>query len=105
MSAKAKGKRHSLCKWEQILRKSELSKVVAKEYDRTKGSGARKLVYLLKHRFVGLNQGKIQEILNRDKCQYRRNLRFLNKPKLKPIRARDVHIRHQVDLMDMRGDE
>lgn len=26
---------------------------------------------------------------------------FLNSPRLKPIRARDVHIRHQVDLMYM----
>lgn len=26
---------------------------------------------------------------------------FFNRPRLKPIRARDVHLRHQVDLMYM----
>ena len=38
-----------------------------------------------------------------DKSHYRRNAKFLNKAKakLKPIRARDVHVRHQIDLMDM----
>ena len=36
-----------------------------------------------------------------DKLHYRRNARFLNKAILKPIRARDVQVRHQVDLMDL----
>ena len=66
-----------------------------------KGPGARKLVYSLKENFVGLSQNKIQDILNRDKSHYRRNARLLNKATLKPIRARDVQVRHQLDLMDM----
>ena len=36
-----------------------------------------------------------------DKSNYRRNAKFLNKPKLKPIRARDVHVRHQIVFIDM----
>ena len=36
-----------------------------------------------------------------DKSNYRRNAKFLNKPKLKPIRARDVHVRHQIFFIDM----
>ena len=36
-----------------------------------------------------------------DKSHYRRNAKFLNEANLKPIRARDVHVRHQTDLMDM----
>ena len=36
-----------------------------------------------------------------DKSHYRRNDKFLNKAKLKPIRARDVHVSHQIDMMDM----
>ena len=36
-----------------------------------------------------------------DKSHYRRNAKFLNKAKLKPIRARDVHVSHQIDMMDM----
>ena len=67
---KQKGKDILYINGKRILRKCEISKVVAKEYYRTKGLGARKLVYSLKHRFVGLNQHKIREILNRDKCHY-----------------------------------
>ena len=64
-----------------------------------KGPSARKLLYSLKENFFGLSQNKIQE--NRDKSHYRRNARFLNKATLKPIRARDFQVRHQIDLMDM----
>jgi len=83
------------------LRNSEITKIVADEFQRMKGPGARKLVYSLKENFVGLSQNKIQDILNRDKSHYRRNARFLNKATLKPIRARDVQVRHQIDLMNM----
>ena len=88
-------------KGRRILRNSEITKIVADEFHRMKGPGARKLVYSLKENFVGLSQNKIQDILNRDKSHYRRNARFLNKATLKPIRARDVQVRHQIDLMDM----
>ena len=66
----------------RIVRKSEVSRIVSNEYDRTKGSGAGKLTYSLKQRFVGLSQKRIQQILNNDQSHYRRNLRFLNKPTL-----------------------
>ena len=85
----------------RILRNSEITKIVADEFHRMKVPGARKLVYSLKENFVGLSQNKIQDILNRDKSHYRRNARFLNKATLKPIRARDFQVRHQIDLMDM----
>ena len=59
------------------------------------------LACLLRDNFLGVSRAKIQTILNTDKSHYRRNAEFLNKAKLKPIRARDVHVRHQIDLMDM----
>ena len=79
----------------------EITKIVAEEFHRMKGPGARQLLYFLKENFVGLSQNKIQDILNRDKSHYRRNARFLNEATLKPIRARDVQVRHQIHLMDM----
>ena len=51
--------------------------------------------------FVGISRDKIQNIPNTDKSHYRRNAKFMNKATLKPVRARDVHMRHQIDLMDM----
>ena len=50
---------------------------------------------------IGVSKEKVQKILNMDKSHYRRNAKFINKATLKPIRARDVQARHQIDLMDM----
>ena len=85
----------------RLLKSSEVNKVVVEEFERTKGSGAGKLACSLRDNFLGVSRAKIQTILNTDKSHYRRNAKFLNKAKLKPIRARDVHVRHQIDLMDM----
>ena len=52
-------------------------------------------------KFLGVSRAEIRTILNIDKSNHRRNAKFLNKAKLTPIRARDVHVRHQIDLMDM----
>ena len=76
-------------------------RLTKKEFERTKGSGAGMLACLLRDNFLGVSRAKIQTILNTDKSHYRRNAKFLNKAKLKPIRARDVHVRHQIDLMHM----
>ena len=55
----------------------------------------------LRSKFLGVSRAEIRTILNIDKSNHRRNAKFLNKAKLTPIRARDVHVRHQIDLMDM----
>lgn len=92
---------YSKAKGRRILRVSEVCKVVADEYKRLKGTGAAKLVSSLKQNFAGLSRIKVQKILNTDKQHYKRNAKFCNKARLKPIRARDVQMRHQIDLMDM----
>ena len=55
----------------------------------------------LREKYVGLSRVTVQNILNCDKNHFRRNAKFLNKAMVKPIRARDVQVRHQIDLMDM----
>ena len=77
-----------------MLRSSEVNEIVAGEFDRTKGSGAANLACDLRDNFVGLRRDKIQNILDTDESHYRRNPNFMNKATLKPVRARDVHIRH-----------
>ena len=88
----------------RLVRLSDMNNVVADKFRRTKGSGERKLVHSLKYHFVGLSKEKVQHILNPDRIHYQQNAKFCNKATLKPIRARDVQIRHQVDLMGM-GEE
>lgn len=82
---------------------AEVDKLVAEAFERTKGSGARKLLSNLRHMFVGLGWAKVQNILNCDTLHYWKNAKFLNKATcvLKPNRAQDVQTRHQVDLMNM----
>ena len=43
----------------RMLRLSEVDKLLAEEFQRTKGSGARKLVSKLRHTFVGLGRAKV----------------------------------------------
>ncbi len=78
-----------------------MNEIVAGEFDGTKGSGAAKLACGLRDNFVRLSHDKIQNILNTDKGHYCQNAKFMNKAALKPVRAKDVQIRHQIDLMDM----
>lgn len=85
----------------RMLRSSEINKIVAEEFDRTKGSGAAKLACSLRDNFIGVSKVKVQKILNTDKSHYHRNAKFMNKATLKPVRAKDVQERHQIDLMDM----
>lgn len=85
----------------RMLRTSEINKLVGDEFDRTKGSGAAKLVCSLRENYVGLSRVRVQNILNSDKKHFRRNAKFLNKATKKPIHARDVQVRYQIDLMDM----
>ena len=89
------------CNGRRILRSSEIKSLVAHEFHRTKGSGAQKIVCPLKDKFAGISRSRVQNILNTDNLHYRKNVRFLNKAILKPIQARDVQVRHQVDLMDL----
>ena len=52
-------------------------------------------------KFLGVSRATKRTILNIDKSNHRRNDKSLSKAKLTLIRARDVHVRHQIDLMDM----
>ena len=84
-----------------MLKSSEINKLVVEEFERTKGSVVGKLASFRRDNFWGISRAKIQTILNTVKSHYRRNAKFLNKAKLKLIRAKEVHVRHQIDLMDM----
>ena len=62
-----------------MLRSSEINKIVAEEFDQTKGSGAEKLAFSLSDNFIGVSKVKVQKILNTDRSHYHRNAKFMNK--------------------------
>ena len=98
---KEKGKDVLCYQGRRMRRLSEVDRLVTEEFERTKWSGARKLVSNLRHTFVGLSRAKVQNILISNTLHYGKNAKCLNKATLKPIRAQDVQTRHQVDLMNM----
>ena len=84
-----------------VLRKSTVSKVVAKTFKETKGSGVRKLYHHLKDVCSGVGERDVRCVLGKSRLHQRLNVRFQNKAILKPIRARTVQSRHQVDLVSI----
>ncbi|XP_070563836.1 KRAB-A domain-containing protein 2-like [Ptychodera flava] len=95
------GEQQLLFNGKAVLMKSDLGKVVATEFRHCKGIGSRKLKFRLLTRYHGVTERDIQKILSSSKLNQRLNARFSNKAITRPIRARAVQVRHQVDLVDM----
>ena len=84
-----------------ILKKSDVGETVKKAYKETKGSGVRKLYHHMKGSCSGIGERDVRSVLQNCRVHQRLNARFQNHAPLKPIRARSVQIRHQVDLISM----
>jgi len=67
-------------------------------FKKCKGSGSRKIYHRLKDSYSGISGRTIHKVLS--KSTLYQNARFENRTRPHPIRARDVQIRHQVDLVD-----
>lgn len=55
----------------------------------------------LKGHYTGISENRIQGALDTSRHYQHLQARFVNKPILKPIRAKDVQTRHQIDLVNM----
>ena len=84
-----------------ILKKSNVTRVVKNAFKETKGSGTRKLFHRLKSAYRGVGERDIRRVLGQSRLHKQLNVRYQNKAILKPIRARNVQIRHQADLISM----
>ena len=85
----------------KIARDGDLATFVNTTLTFTKGSGARKLNIRLQSSTVGVSRAKIHRVLDRSAMYQLLKARFTNRANLRPIRAKRVHDRHQVDLIDM----
>ena len=86
-----------------VIKKSELSSIVHSYYDESKGDGPLKLSKPIRHRYSGLSRNFIQKNLNVMKETQKIRPLFQNKAPLCPIKAGEVHERHQVDLVNMQS--
>ena len=75
--------------------------VVKKSFKTSKGSGIRKLYHRLKDSYTGISERNVHKVLLKSTIHQKLNARFQNSPRLGPIRARDVQVQHQIDLVDM----
>lgn len=69
----------------RILEKNKACDVVLHEFQKTKGSGARKLLYRLRSCYVGLSERNIQKLLNENTVYQRLHCKFCNKPQICPF--------------------
>ena len=84
-----------------ILKKSEVESLVKSYYKSTKGEGARKLKKNMENIYSGTGEKPIHNVLNRMKEQQQLRPTFKNKASLKPITAKTVKERNQIDLVNM----
>ena len=82
-----------------MVKKEGVSDVVNKMY---KSSGVRKIYHKLKNSYSSVAERDVQKVLAKSSVHQRLNVRFENKARLRPVRARTVQIRHQIDLVDMK---
>ena len=85
----------------RVFKREKLYDVVKRMYKSSKGSGVRKIYHKLKNSYSGVAERDVHEVLAKSTVHQRLNVRFENKARLRPVRARTVQIRHQVDLVDM----
>lgn len=77
-----------------IVKKSALKEVVKKSFKTSKGSGSRKIYHKLRDCYSGISEGNIHKVLSKSTIRQKLNARFEKRARLRPIRARDVQIRH-----------
>lgn len=86
-----------------VAKKSAIPELVKRGFDATRGGNARKLNIRLRENYCGMSEKAIQKELDLSRqCQLLR-AKFPNRPPLKPITAKQVQERHQINLPDMMG--
>lgn len=90
-----------LCDGKIVVRRGSIPNLVENGITKTKGSGARKLMIRLREHYTGISEARIQSQLNKSRHYQHLQARFTNKPIPKSITAKEVQMRHQIDLLDM----
>ena len=81
-----------------VVKERDMNTIVHERFCESKGSGPRRLKYQLKGGYCGMSEANVKKVLDQSATYQRLNARFANSV---PIRAKEVHGRHQVDLVDL----
>ena len=85
----------------RIMKKSDVTCVVEKAFKETKGSRTGKLFHQQKSVYRGVGERDSRGVLRKSCLHQQLNVHFQNKTILKPIRACNVQICHQANLISM----
>ena len=84
-----------------MLKSGDISTTVQKAFNETKGHGTRKLRHHMNEKYVAISENRIRNELERSEAYQRVQARFTNRPIHKPITARSIQTRHQIDVVSM----
>ena len=87
-----KGQKKLCFEGKEVLKKSDLDRLVTKEFKHCKGIGARKLKHRLLKTYQGASEPLVQKILLKSKLNQKLNARFTNKAIIRPVRASAVQV-------------
>ena len=83
-----------------VAKKTSFKGIVNTGLEETEGCGARKLNVYRKDKYSRISTQNVQKVLDRSRRYQLRRATFQNKAIPKPIRAKTVQERHQIDLLD-----
>ena len=90
-----------LCNGKLVITQSEIKNVIRTEFDQSKGKGPRKMRFRLGEKYSGVSERRIHHVLDRSRRYQILKARINTKVVLHPIRAKEMHTRHQCDLVDL----
>ena len=85
----------------RVLTVEALGHRVKKAEQKARGGGARTIAHSLKHKYVGVSERVVSNIMSKSKQHGHLTAKFTNKPPLKSIRSSYVFERVQIDLLRM----
>ena len=90
-----------LCDEKPVAVRSDLKHIIDAEFKDSKGLGTRKLRLRFGVNYSGVSEKTVQRVVERSRKYQLLKARFDNKPILHSIRAKEVNVKHQCDLVDL----
>ena len=90
-----------LCDGKFVVMEGKMEKFIKRQFHEMKGTGPRKLKTSLSLLYSGVSEDTVHKTLIKTREYALLKAKFNNKPTIKPIRARGVQSRHQIDLVNM----
>ena len=78
-----------------------MKRLVAKTFDENKSGGYKKRRTRAADRYAGLSNNQILGVTKNDEKYKAFSVKFSNKARPQPVRVKQVHDQHQVDLVDL----